>query len=196
MREVATSELDAAAAGERQCLVQFCRGGAEVRDAAFEALFQHHQRSVRGWILRIVRDAAAADELTVETFWRIYRARDRFEPDRGFEPWARRIATRAALDWLRAQKPEYAMANEFFADLPSPQRADPAVSEEIRRRTAQAFARLRPGLRIAATLAVIEERPHKEVAEALGISVTAVKLRVFRALRLLRKDLQLQGIRP
>jgi len=51
-------------------------------------------------------------------------------------------------------------------------------------------------LRVAATLAVIEERPYKEVADALGISVTAVKLRVFRALRLLRKDLQGQGITP
>jgi RNA polymerase sigma-70 factor (ECF subfamily) len=51
-------------------------------------------------------------------------------------------------------------------------------------------------LRIAAVLAVVEERPHKEVAEALGISVAAVKLRVFRALRLLRKDLQQQGITP
>lgn len=196
MREVATSALEPAAAGERQCLVEFCRGDPQARDSAFEVLFRQHHRSVRGWILRMVRDSAAADELTVETFWRIYRARDRFEPERGFEPWARRIATRAALDWLRAQKPEYAMPSEFFADLPSPQRADPAVSEEIRRRTGQAFARLRPGLRIAATLAVIEERPHKEVADALGISVTAVKLRVFRALRLLRKDLQRQGIRP
>jgi DNA-directed RNA polymerase specialized sigma24 family protein len=43
---------------------------------------------------------------------------------------------------------------------------------------------------------VVEEQPHKEVAEALGISVAAVKLRVFRALRLLRKDLEQQGIRP
>ena len=196
MREVATSEPEPAAAGERECLVQFCRGDAQAREAAFETLFRRHQHSVRGWILRIVRNAPAADELTVETFWRIYRARDRFEPERGFEPWARRICTRAALDWLRAQKPEYAMANEFFADLPSPRGADPAVSEEIRRKTAQAFARLRPGLRVAATLAVIEERPYKEVADALGISVTAVKLRVFRALRLLRKDLQGQGITP
>lgn len=196
MREVATSEPEPAVASERDCLERFSRGNAEAREAAFERLFRLHQRSVRGWILRIVRDTAAADELTVETFWRIYRAADRFEPGRGFEPWARRIATHAALDWLRAQKPEYAVAGEFFADLPSPQGPDPAVSEEIRRKTALAFGRLWPGLRVAATMAVIEERPHKEVAEALGISVTAVKLRVFRALRLLRKDLQGQGIEP
>ncbi len=197
MREAASRELEPAAISERDLLVEFRRGGAKAREAAFEALFRLHQHNVRRWILRMVRDPAAADELTVETFWRIYRASDRFEPERGFEPWARQIATRAALDWLRARKPEYAVANEFFADLPSPGGGvDPAVSAEIRHRTAIAFGRLRPGLRIAATLAVIEERPHKEVAEALGISVMAVKLRVFRALRLLRKDLLEQGIRP
>jgi RNA polymerase sigma-70 factor (ECF subfamily) len=67
---------------------------------------------------------------------------------------------------------------------------------DIRQKTAQAFLRLPPKLRIAATLAVVEELPQKEVAEALGISIPAVKLRVFRALRLLRKDLQRQGITP
>ncbi len=196
MREVAGIPAEAAAMDRADHLVLFRRGTAEERDEAFEALFRIHQRVVRRWILRIVRDPAVADELTVETFWRIYRARDRFEPERGFEPWARRIATHTALDWLRTQKPEYAVENEFFAELPGKPAADPAVSGELRRKTAAAFARLRPGLRIAATLAVIEERPHKEVAEALGISVTAVKLRVFRALRLLRKDLKAQGITP
>jgi RNA polymerase sigma-70 factor (ECF subfamily) len=71
-----------------------------------------------------------------------------------------------------------------------------SIAAELRAKTAQAFARLPPKLRIAATLAVIEEQPQKEVAAALGISVAAVKLRVFRALRLLRKDLERQGITP
>ena len=167
MREVAGIPAEAAATDRADHLALFRRGTAEERDEAFEALFRIHQRVVRRWILRIVRDPAVADELTVETFWRIYRARDRFEPERGFEPWARRIATHTALDWLRTQKPEYAVENEFFAELPGKPAADPAVSDELRRKTAAAFARLRPGLRIAATLAVIEERPYKEVAEGL-----------------------------
>ena len=196
MQNIASSFPESVACSERDRLVQFRHGEAEAREAAFEALFRLHQRAVHGWILRIVRDSAAADELTVETFWRIYRARDRFDPEREFLPWARRIATRAALDWLRAQKPEYAVASEFFTALPAGIEPDPAVSDEIRRKTAMAFGRLRPALRVAAMLAVIEERPHKEVAEALGISVMAVKLRVFRALRLLRKDLHRQGIEP
>ena len=42
---------------------------------AFEQLFRDHQRQVYAWIVRIVRDSATAEDLTVETFWRIYRSR-------------------------------------------------------------------------------------------------------------------------
>lgn len=169
-------------------LDQFQQGSVD----AFETLFRLHQRAVYGWLLRIVRNPAAAEDLTVETFWRIHRAHARFEPVRGFEGWARRIATHAAFDWLHAQRPE----SELPMDLAAPPTPDPAVSAEIRHKTVMAFSRLPPRLRIAAILAVVEEQPHQEVAEALGISVAAVKLRVFRALRLLRKDLQQQGITP
>jgi RNA polymerase sigma-70 factor (ECF subfamily) len=163
---------------------------------AFEALFRQHQRAVYGWILRITRDPAAAEELTVESFWRIHRAHARFDPAQGFEGWARRIATRAALDWLRATRAKNELSLEDCAEAAARVEADPAVTAEIRRKTALAFGRLPPKLRIAATLAVIEEQPQKDVAAALGISVAAVKVRVFRALRLLRKDLEQQGITP
>lgn len=163
---------------------------------AFEALFRRHQRAVYGWILRIVRNPTAAEDLTVESFWRIYKARARFEAARGFEPWARRIATNVTLDWLRTRRPDCELTEAIMATQTTRVSLDPGVSAEIRSKTAQAFARLPVLLRVTATLAVVEERPYKEVAQALGISVTAVKLRVFRAIRLLRKDLERQGIKP
>ena len=178
--------------GVSDVLNQFRQGDAD----AFEALFRQHQRTVYGWILRIVRNPATAEELTVESFWRIHRARARFDPAQGFEGWARRIATRVALDWLRMRRTESEVSFEVCAEAAAPAAADPAVTAEIRRKTALAFGRLPPKLRIAATLAVIEEQPQKDVAAALGISVAAVKVRVFRALRLLRKDLEQQGIKP
>jgi len=162
----------------------------------FEALFREHQRPVYGWILRIVRNTAAAEDLTVETFWRIHRARDRFQPEYPFGPWARRIATRAALDWLRAQRPEVELTAQIAGALPSAPTGNPGIAAEIRSKTALAFGRLPSSLRATAILAVVEEQPHKEIAAALGITVGAVKLRVFRALRLLRKDLEKQGITP
>jgi RNA polymerase sigma-70 factor (ECF subfamily) len=184
--------MENGSSGAANQLDQFRQGSV----AAFETLFRLHQRAVYGWILRIVRNPAAAEDLTIETFYRIYRAHARFQPARGFEAWARSIATHAALDWLRAAHPESETLPEPALELAAAATADPAVSAEIRVKTAQAFNRLPPKLRIAATLAVVEEQPQKEVAAALGISVTAVKLRVFRALRLLRKDLASQGITP
>ena len=169
-------------------LRQFCHGDLD----AFEALFRRHQGEVYGWIVRIVRDPAAAEDLTVVTFWRIHRAHARFDPARSFAPWARRIATNAALDYLKTVRLETGLPD----DLPSPPLPEPGISEELRRKTARAFGRLPPKLQAAATLALIEEQPYKEIAEALGISTGAVKLRVFRALRLLRKELKQQGIEP
>jgi RNA polymerase sigma-70 factor (ECF subfamily) len=164
--------------------------------AAFEALFRRHQRAVYGWLLRIVRDPGTAEDLTIEAFFRMHRAHDRFDPAREFEPWARRIATHAALDWLRARRPEQPVAPEFFATVAARGGSDPVISAEIRRNVALAFARLPPKLRAAAALAVIEERPHKEIAEALGITAAAVKLRVFRAMRKLRNELEQMGMKP
>jgi len=178
--------------GASDVLEEFRRGNPATFGPAFEALFRLHQSAVYGWILRMVRNPAVAEELTVETFWRIHQAHARFDPARGFEAWARTIATRAALDWMRAQRRE----TELPVDVVAPMSGDPAVAEEIRRKTALAFGRLPPKLRAAALLAVVEEMPHKEIADALGITVAAVKVRVFRALRLLRRDLERQGIRP
>jgi len=61
---------------------------------------------------------------------------------------------------------------------------------------AAAFENLPAKLRAAATLAMIEETPYAEIGAALGISVGAVKSRVFRATRLLRRSLIGAGVEP
>jgi RNA polymerase sigma-70 factor (ECF subfamily) len=152
---------------------------------AFETLFREHQREVYAWAVRIVRDHGIAEDLTVETFWRIYRFRSRFDPAGNFRAWARRIATNAALDHLRHARRE----TELPEDLPSAAAADPAVLQETRARIRQAFYQLPAKYRLVATLALIEEEPYDKIAEAVGISAALVKVRVFRAVRILRKKL-------
>ena len=66
------------------------------------------------------------------------------------------------------------------------------MQEEIH----QAFRRLPVKLQVAAMLALVEEQPYDEIADALGISVGAVKLRVFRAVRIMRRQLSHLGVRP
>jgi RNA polymerase sigma-70 factor (ECF subfamily) len=67
---------------------------------------------VYAWIVRIVRDPGVAEDLTVETFWRIYRARSGFRHGAAFSAWARRIATNMAIDHLRRKRPEVELSHD------------------------------------------------------------------------------------
>ena len=71
---------------------------------AFEAVFREYQDDVYGRILRLVRDRGAAEDLTIETFWRIYRSRFRFDPERSFGARAGRIAANVAIGHLKRRR--------------------------------------------------------------------------------------------
>ena len=171
-----------------ELLERFARGDLD----AFETLFRKFQGVVYGWIVRIVRDPGAAEDLTIETFWRIYRARARFDPGSQFGGWARRIATNAALDHLRTMHIEVGLPENLTEGPP----AVPGIRRETCEGIERAFRRLPAKLRVAAALALIEEQPYEEIAAALGVSVGTVKSRVFRAVRLLRKHLKQLGLEP
>jgi RNA polymerase sigma-70 factor, ECF subfamily len=168
-------------------LERFVRGDQD----AFEALFRQFEVEVYRWILRMVRDATAADEVLVEAFWRAYRGRARFDPSRSFGAWMRRIASNVALDHLRAARPRVGWRTADDT-LPAPAGSDPGLAESI----ALAFRKLPPRLQIVATLALIEGQPYAEIADALDLPVGTVKSRVFRAIRSLKKELARMGIRP
>jgi RNA polymerase sigma-70 factor, ECF subfamily len=157
---------------------------------AFESLFRQHQCAVYRWIVRIVRDPAAAEDLTVDTFLRAFRSHAAFRPDGNFEAWLRRIGTNVALDYLRTARAYVELPDDFPAS-PAP---DSAIQRETRAAVQRAFASLPPRLRVVAQLGLIEEEPYRAIAEALGISESATKLRMFRAVRILRKKLRQAGV--
>jgi RNA polymerase sigma-70 factor, ECF subfamily len=163
-------------------LERFAQGDLE----AFEELFRQFQGRVFAWIMRIVRDRGIAEDLTVEAFWRIYRSRERFTPDGNFGAWAYRIATNLALSHVRRAYREEEPLEEEPA---TPQAPDAAEQQETAARVRRAFQRLAPRLRITVMMALVEERPYPEIAEALGVPLGTVKSRVFRAVRILQKQL-------
>jgi RNA polymerase sigma-70 factor, ECF subfamily len=165
-----------------ELLERFAQGDME----AFEALFREYQRNVYAWIVRIVRDSAAAEDLAVEAFWRMYRAHARFDPQGHFGGWARRIATNVALDHLKKMRRERPLLMEAV-DEPG---ENPGVQRELREQIACAFEKLSPKLRVVATLGLIEEVPCREIAEALGIPEGTVRVRLFRAAKILREQLK------
>jgi RNA polymerase sigma-70 factor, ECF subfamily len=168
--------------GPKDLLERFAKGDLD----AFEILFRQFQGKVYAWIVRVVRDSGAAEDLTVETFWRIYRARARFNPQADFGAWAYRIAINLALSHLRRKPQE----TELTGDEPSPGTSDSAWRQEAHEQIRRAFQRLPPKLQVVAAMALIEERPYQEISQTLGIATGTVKSRVFRAVRILRKQLQ------
>jgi RNA polymerase sigma factor (sigma-70 family) len=172
-----------------ELLARFAAGDLE----AFETLFRQHQCDVFRWIMRIVRNAATAEDLTVEAFWRLYRAHARFDPVAGnFSAWLRRIATNVAIDHLRRSRIEVPLPD----DLPALASLHPGEQMEMRGQILRALGKLSPGLRSVVLLALVEEEPYAEIAQSLGISENAVRVRVFRGVRILRKELSRMGAHP
>ena len=121
---------------------------------AFEWLFTRFHGDVHRWSQRIVRDPTAADDVVVESFWRAYRGRARFDPSRSFGAWMRRIATNVARDHLRAARREAASLENEPAAVMSV--ADGSLADAIRH-----AAHLPPRLEIVASWH-LEERPYAE----------------------------------
>src|SRR5262250_154430 len=166
---------------------RFAAGQAE----AFESLFREHQREVYGWIVRIVRDPGAAEDLTVEAFWRLYQKRDRLDPSANCAAWLRRVATNLAIDHLRRAKPVEVLEAE-----PADKKRDHVEQQQARSAIRNALSELSPKLRAVVQLTLIEGESYADVADALGISLSGVKLRVFRATRILRNKLKQPGLQP
>ena len=176
-------------------LVRFVHGDRD----AFERIFRQYEREVYRWILRIVGERSAAEDALVEAFWRAYRSRARFDPSRSFGAWMRRIATNAALDQVKALRQRGWVSFDDKGRVPpstgaavrgGPADTDGVVADSIRR----AFSALPPKLQVVARLALLDERPHTEIADALDVPVGTVKSRLFRATRRLRKALARAGV--
>jgi RNA polymerase sigma-70 factor (ECF subfamily) len=162
---------------DQALLLRFVHGDR----VAFEALFRAFEHDVHRWIVRIVRDASTADDGVIEAFWRCYRSRARFDPSRSFGGWLRRIATRVAIDLLNVARRHSSICIDEPCEPPCAA-AENANTDAIVR----AFDSLPTKLRVVAALALIEERPLAEIADALDVPIGTVKSRLFRATRELR----------
>ena len=172
-----------------ELLEQFAAGDV----SAFESLFRQYQGEVFRWIMRIVRNRATAEDLTVEAFWRMYRAHARFDCSSGScGGWLRRIATNVAIDHLRRARPEAPLPDE----LSNPTGIGTVEQADLRRTIYSALGKLSPRVRVVVMLALVEQEPYEEIAKALGISVGAVKVRVHRGVKTLRRQLSQEGVHP
>ncbi len=153
--------------------------------SAFEALFRRWQNPLRRHLSRMLDDPAAADDLTVETFLRLHRHRDRWRTGMPVRPWLFTIARNLARNRLRAQRLWGWLPLSAVRDSPTP----PPCSDETPRRVAAAFAALPPAQREACSLRLLADLPVEDIARITRVPVGTVKSRLFHGLRRLRAQL-------
>ncbi len=158
---------------------QFCNGD----ESAFDALFTRLSPQVKGFLTHMVRDRTLAEDLLQTTFMSLVRSRDRYQRGSTVAPWVFAIAANAARDALRHQglKVEVSVEKQvdFGAEAPM---GDPGLRSEIEK----AFDALPPPQREAVLLHKVHGLTFEQIAESLGSTPTAVRIRAHRGYERLR----------
>jgi RNA polymerase sigma factor (sigma-70 family) len=156
-------------------------------DLAFDRLYRSSRDDVYAYVASLVRDPAAAEEVTATAFERAYRKRSRFDPSRG-EPraWLFGIARNAALDELRHRGRQAELAVEP-ADLASAAAHESAEASERRLALSAALAGLEPRQRELIALKFFAGLSNGEIAAVIGVSESNAGTKLHRAVTKLRE---------
>jgi RNA polymerase sigma-70 factor (ECF subfamily) len=152
-------------------------------DETFETLFRQYEQPICSYLARLTGDRDDAQELTQETFLRAYRALARGERWDNPRAWLYRVASRLATDDHRRRRLVHWLP---LGDEPPDSRQGLGEATAEKLAVQAALAALPPKYRVPLVLYVYEERPVTDVAQTLGLSVSAVKMRLSRAREMLR----------
>ena len=150
-------------------------------------LYRANVGRVHALCLRMARDRAEADELTQETFVRVWERLGSFRGESAFTTWLHRVTVNVVIAGLRSRgrwrERFAAAATEDFGAAVSAFSAGGDLDLE------RAIARLSPQARLVFLLHDVEGYQHGEIAELTGLAVGTSKAHLHRARRLLREDL-------
>ena len=161
-----------------------------MRDDTFERLFEEHAERLFSFLAYHTGNRALAEDLLSETFERVLRSRQRFDPRKGSERrWLYTIALNLLRDNARRRTNEDRALQHVGAGTVQEQ-ADPGLSAVERRDELQrALASLNEDEREALALRFGADLKLREVAGVLGEGESAIEGRIYRALGKLRKEL-------
>lgn len=174
---------------ELASLVDAARGGDR---GAFDELVRRTHAETFTLARRLVTDEDDARDVTQEAYLRAFRAIGRFRGDAQFTTWLYRITANCASTHLgrRLRHRHDELDDEVDVADVAPER-DPVAATDaalLRRRVEAAIAELPARLRAVVVLRDIYDLGHAEIAEQLGISESAAKVRLHRARRKLRSQ--------
>src|SRR3984893_3138043 len=179
------------------------RGAAEKNGntKAFEILVERHEQRIFFVARRITRTREDAEDVVQQSFQKAFTHLRKFEGRSAFSTWLTRIAVTEALMFLRRSR---GLREVFIDDLNGNEKTttplevpdsspDPEVSYSQREWVeilSSAINKLPYGTRRAIQLRELDERSSEETAQIMGISVSALKGRMFHGRRKLRERLK------
>jgi RNA polymerase sigma-70 factor (ECF subfamily) len=183
-------------AGERTLVVAAKDGDEQ----AFETLFKRYQQRILAIVRRYVRVVEDAEDIVQQSFYKAFVHLSQFQGESSFSTWLTRIAINEALMFLRHIGAVREVSIDSIVDAEgSPaslevpdSKADPETrcsQREEARILSKAVRNLSPALSTAIALSELRELSKSETARRLGLSVPAVKARIFRGKRQLRQEL-------
>lgn len=164
---------------EEARLVRRARWGSR---EAFETIYSRHSRAVYALALRLSGNPATAEDITQETFLKLLRFLDTLAPDRPLRPWLKRVASNAAIDRLRRDRPSVE-----FDELSVAGNVEPATEADA---ALGLLRRFPPLVRTVVWLQVVEGWTHRELAERFGRSESWSKSLVSRTVARLREMME------
>lgn len=184
-------------------LMMKCRKGDM---SAFELLVRRYQDPLINYIHRSINDYHRAEDLSQETFLRVFKNASRYEPTASFKSWLYTIATNLCRNEVRnrARRNTYLFEdlveeneNIYDTDFLRDTRYMPDVileKKEQRQIIQKALKKLTENQRLALTLVTYQDLRYEEVAKILNCSVGAVKALIHRARQKMKKLLIKAGL--
>jgi RNA polymerase sigma-70 factor (ECF subfamily) len=166
---------------------------------ALGVLFERHQPAIHSFLHRFLGDAAAAEDVVQEVFWRVWQHRSTYDGRHGFTAWLYVIARHAALDEIRRRNrqatPFSGLRDGQEEQIDSGDLAVPGSETSVRQLTLrgqvrEALLRLPPEQRTCLILREYESKSHREIAEILGCSEANARVLTHRARQAMRRLLQ------
>ncbi|MFP6641001.1 MAG: RNA polymerase sigma factor, partial [Myxococcota bacterium] len=150
--------------------------------AAFDQLFHRWGGPLLRYLERMVGDAGTAEELVQEAFFRVHKARLRYEPKARFSTWLYRIGTNLALNELKRPRRKHYHEEEENSTLVSlgPDSEAQVDTQQMGTAVEQALEKLPERQRVALWLSAAEGHSYAEVALILETTEKSVKALVHR----------------
>ena len=161
-------------------------------DNALRILVERWERQIFAFLFRMLGSSEEAEDLCQETFMKLIKAANRYQPDGKFQSWLFRIAGNQARSRLRRRKIlRWLPLTDDYDNAPSTERdaLDTLSGKEDQIAVQEALARLPERQRQALVLKQYQDLSYQEIADAMESSVSSVQMLLHRAMSGLRKDL-------